>query len=172
MAKRGRTERPAVALAGMRAAMAVDAMGLTLLVIFGLYLAAAGRLDAQTEMVRGLQLVMLASLIGCVATADKAVLMKRTVILDILGAGTWALAVVLTPVAMIQRLEAAQAVPVQVAMLVWLSLHGGVGVVLALVALRRRELRPLRRLFLWQRWLAVTGLVALVFPYALSLAGP
>jgi len=156
---------------GLRAAMMMDAMGLTLLVVAGAYLAAVGRTEAGTGIPQGLQIVTLASLIGCVATADKAVLRKRTVIVDVLGAGTWALAVVLTPVAMIQRLEAVahSLVPMHLLMLVWLSLHGAVGVALAAIALRWREDRPLRRLRLWQRWLAVTGGVVLAFPYVLGL---
>lgn len=156
---------------GVRAAMMVDAMGLMLLVAAGAYLASVGRTGAGTGIPRTLQIVTLAALIGCVATADKAVLRKRTVITDVLGAGTWALAVVLTPVAMMQRLEATaqQLLPVHFVMLFWLSVHAAVGVALAGIALRWREDRHLRRLSLWQRWLAMTGVVVLVFPYGLDL---
>lgn len=165
--RRAGSNRAVSSAAGMRAAVAMDAMGLTLLFGLGLYLASVGRMEIYGETVRGLQLVTLASLIGCVATADKAVLRKRTIKIDILGAGTWALAVVLTPVAMIQRLEPAGAFSMQFLMLVWLSVHGGVGVILAMIALRWREEGPLRRLYLWQRWLAVTGVVVLAFPHLL-----
>lgn len=166
--RREPNRRAGAAVPAMRAAVAMDALGLTILFGMGLYLASIGRMEIHGEMVRGLQIVTLASLIGCVATADKAVLRKKTVVIDILGAGTWALAVVLTPVAMIQRLDpAVGAFSMQFLMLVWLSLHGAVGVVLAAIALRWREDRPLRRLYLWQRWLAVTGVVALAFPHVL-----
>lgn len=154
--------------ARMRAAMMMDATGLTLLVVAGAYLASIGQTEPGSGIPHGLQITTLAPLIGCVATADKAVLHGRTVILDILGAGTWALAVVLTPVAMIQRFETQAMAQMHFMMLVWLSLHGAVGVALAVMALRRREGRHLRRLHIWQRWLAVTGAVVLGYPWLLQ----
>lgn len=152
---------------GLRLALALDGAALTLLMVVSVYMVNAGQLEAGAEVMPGQQLVTLASLIGCVATADKALLRKRTVIIDLLGAATWALAVVLTPIAMLQHLErSVSSLSMGYLLLLWLSLHGAVGMGLACLALWRRKTEPLRRLFVWHRWLAATGLVVLTFPLA------
>ena len=182
------TEHPRPPLLwGLRAALLADGAALASLFFAGVYLAAfaPGWADAPLpDIPLGLQLVTAGSLIGAMVTADKAHRRGRKAMIDILGAFTWALAVFLTPIAMIQTLTGVttHAAPaLHLAMLLWLCLHGALGSILGGLAIARRlqgRISDLRRTDLillrcHNRWLAVTGAVALAFPHLVAaIAAP
>jgi hypothetical protein len=173
-------ERPP-ALSGLRLAILADGAALAALSLGGVALAltARGWADMVLPVIpTGLQLVTAASLIGCVATADKALRRGYRSVLDILGAWMWALAVLLTCVAMMQTVRGVTGhagAAMHMAMYLWLAVHAGLGVILASVALWRRlagrlsdaRRTDLRLLRLWHRWLFVTGALVLAYPHAL-----
>lgn len=164
---------------GLRAAIAADAAALASLTFAGLYLTAfaPGWDNAPLPPIpTGLQLVTTLSLIGAVVTADKALRRGRKAMIDILGAFTWNIAVLLTPIAMMQTITGTttHAAPAtHVALYLWLSLHGGIGAILGAIAIARRlqgrvsdaRRTDMRTLRTWNRWQAVTGIVALAFPH-------
>lgn len=171
------------ALWGLTAVIVADAAALACLVFGALFLAVSAEgwtPAALPDIPTGLQLVTAASLVGCLATADKALRRGYRSVLDILGAWMWALAVLLTAIAMIQTLRGVteHAAPaVHLLAYLWILVHGGVGVILASVALwrrlsghlsdaRRTDLRILR---LWHGWIFASGLVLLAFPHALQM---
>lgn len=173
-------------LYGLRAAIAADAAALASLTFACLYLAAfAPAWDGAPlpAIPTGLHLVTAGSLIGAVVTADKSLRRGRKAMIDILGAFTWNVAVLLTPIAMMQTITGAtaHAAPAtHFAMYLWLSAHGGIGTVIGAIAIARRlqgrisdaRRSDMRLLRAWNRWQAVTGAVVLVFPHAsLAIAG-
>lgn len=169
------------ALMGLTALIVADAAALACLIFGGLFLAiSAGGWTAAVlpDIPTGLQLLTAASLIGSFATADKALRRGYRSVLDILGAWMWALAVLLTCIAMIQTLRGVQghaAPALHLAMYLWLLVHAWVGMVLSSIALWRRlsghlsdaRRTDLRLLRLWHGWLFASGLVVLAFPHAL-----
>ena len=181
------TEHPRSPLVyGLRTAIAADAAALASLAFACLYLTAfAPNWDAAPlpQIPTGLQLVTAGSLIGAVVTADKALRRGRKAMIDILGAFTWNLAVLLTPIAMMQTIEGAttHAAPAtHFALYLWLCLHGGIGSIIGAIAIARRlqgrisdaRRTDMRLLSTWNRWQAVTGIVVLAFPHAsLAIAG-